>query len=154
MNTPQVLRSTALAYLRDHNVMTLATAGGGGPWAAAVFYANTDFTLYFVSSPRARHSGDLALRPRVAVTVQDDCRDWSAIKGLQIEGVACTITGAEQSAAAAVYRAKYPFVGSVSTLAAALAKVAWFKVVPDRVVYLDNAVRFGYREEIALDLPA
>lgn len=144
------LRVTALDYLRTHNVMTLATVGDDGPWAAAVFYANVDFTLYFVSAPDARHSRAIASRPRVAVTVQEDYREWSAIKGLQIEGSARVIVGPEQSAASATYRAKYPFVGIASTLAAAMAKVAWYKVEPDRVFYLDNAVRFGFREEIRL----
>jgi uncharacterized protein YhbP (UPF0306 family) len=150
MSTPGALRATALAYLRAHNVMTLATTGDDGPWAAAVFYASADFALYFVSSPEARHSRNLALRPRVAVTVQEDYRDWTAIKGLQIEGTARVITGPEQSAAASTYRAKYPFTGTVSTLAAAFARVAWYMVEPDRVFYLDNSVRFGYREEIPL----
>jgi uncharacterized protein YhbP (UPF0306 family) len=147
------LRATALEYLRAHNVMTLATTGDDGPWAAAVFYASVDFTLYFVSSPDARHSRALASRPRVAVTVQEDYREWSAIKGLQLEGFAHIIVGPEQSAASATYRAKYPFVGIASALAAALAKVAWYKVEPDRVFYLDNAVRFGYREEIVVMPP-
>lgn len=144
------LRATALAYLRAHNVVTLATTGGDGPWAAAVFYASADFTLYFVSSPDARHSANLAVHPRVAVTVHEDYRDWTAIKGLQMEGFAQVISGAEQSAAAATYRAKYPFVGGVTTLASAFARVAWYKVVPDRVFYLDNSIRFGYRGEVPL----
>src|SRR5512145_2518531 len=111
MSTRGSVRATALAYLRAHNVVTLATTGGDGPWAAAVFYASADFTLYFVSSPDARHSGNLAMHPRVAVAVHEDYRDWTAIKGLQMEGFAQVISGAEQSAAAATYRAKYPFVG-------------------------------------------
>jgi uncharacterized protein YhbP (UPF0306 family) len=130
--------------------MTLATAANDGPWAAAVFYANVDFTLYFVSSPDVRHSRAIATRPRVAVTVQEDYREWSAIKGLQIEGSAHVVFGPEQAAASATYRAKYPFVGIASTLAAAMARVTWYKIEPDRVFYLDNAIRFGFREEIRL----
>jgi hypothetical protein len=38
-------RDDALSYLEAHNVATLATNGPEGPWAAAVFYANTGFTL-------------------------------------------------------------------------------------------------------------
>ena len=150
MSTRESLRATALAYLRAHNVMTVATAGRDGPWAAAVFYASADFTLYFVSSPDARHSGNLAVHPRVAVAVQEDYRDWTSIKGLQMEGTAHAISGAEKTAAAATYRAKYPFVGGVTTLAAAFARVAWYKIVPDRVYYLDNSIRFGYRGEVPL----
>ena len=34
------LHEKTLAYLREHNVMTLATSGPQGLWAAAVFYVN------------------------------------------------------------------------------------------------------------------
>ncbi len=150
MNTHGSVRVTARDYLRAHNVMTLATSDDAGPWTAAVFYANVDFTLYFVSSPDARHSRNLVVNPRVAVAVHEDYRAWTAIKGLQIEGTACAIAGSEQTAASAAYRAKYPFIGVAGTLAAALARVTWYKVEPTRAFYLDNSVRFGYREEIPL----
>jgi hypothetical protein len=152
MPAATMTRAAALAYLRAHNVMTLATSGNDGPWAAAVFYASADFTLYFVSAPDARHSRNVVTHPRAAVTVQEDYRDWTAIKGLQMEGAARVISGPEQSAAAATYRAKFPFTGTVSTLAASFARVAWYRFEPDRVFYLDNSVRFGYREAIPLAL--
>ncbi|APR05899.1 hypothetical protein [Thauera chlorobenzoica] len=37
-----------LTYLQRHHVMTLATHGAGGPWAAAVFYVNDGADLYFL----------------------------------------------------------------------------------------------------------
>ena len=36
-------RARALAYVAGHHVMTLATQGPDGPWAAAVFYAADGF---------------------------------------------------------------------------------------------------------------
>lgn len=38
------------SYLEQHRVMTLATCGPDGPWAAAVFYVSVGSTLYFLSS--------------------------------------------------------------------------------------------------------
>ncbi|MCP4360184.1 MAG: pyridoxamine 5'-phosphate oxidase, partial [Chloroflexi bacterium] len=76
-----MLTERTLAYLRDHNVMTLATNGPEGLWAAAVFYVNVDFRLYFLSSPTTRHSLNIAARPAVAATIQEDYGDWLAIKG-------------------------------------------------------------------------
>ena len=35
---PASLQPEVAAYLADHHVMTLATHGPDGPWAAAVFY--------------------------------------------------------------------------------------------------------------------
>ena len=55
-----VLRDQATAYVEGHNVMTLATHGPEGVWAAAVFYANDGFTLQFLSAPSSRHSRNIA----------------------------------------------------------------------------------------------
>lgn len=38
---------------------------------------------------------NLAHDPRVAVTIQEDYSDWLEIKGVQLEGVASEISGAE-----------------------------------------------------------
>ncbi|MBX3613624.1 MAG: pyridoxamine 5'-phosphate oxidase family protein [Burkholderiaceae bacterium] len=58
------LHQRVLAYLGEHRVMTLATQGRDGPWAAAVFYASEGFDLYFLSSPSTRHCADLSANPR------------------------------------------------------------------------------------------
>ena len=78
------LRERVLAYLRGHRVMTLATQGPEGPWAAAVFYASDGFTLYFLSAPSTRHCIDIARHARVAATIQEDYADWPQIQGVQL----------------------------------------------------------------------
>ena len=83
------------AYLGGHHVMTLATHGAGGPWAAAVFYVSDGYTLYFLSSPRSRHARDVAAEPRVAATVQEDYAEWSQIRGVQLEGRVRELAGDE-----------------------------------------------------------
>ena len=45
------LPAAAADYLAQHHVMTLATQGGDGPWAAAVFYVRDGDDLIFLSSP-------------------------------------------------------------------------------------------------------
>lgn len=64
----QSLKEKALAYLESHNVMTLATHGPEGLWAAAVFCVSDDFKLYFLSAPTTRHGRNLTENPRVAAT--------------------------------------------------------------------------------------
>ena len=39
-------------------------------------------------------------------------------------------------------------------LAAALARVAWYQLVPDRCFFIDNAAGFGKRVEVALERPS
>jgi nitroimidazol reductase NimA-like FMN-containing flavoprotein (pyridoxamine 5'-phosphate oxidase superfamily) len=53
--------------------MTLATADETGlPWASPVWYAHSDYREFFwVSSPEARHSRNLATRPELAIVIFD-----------------------------------------------------------------------------------
>jgi pyridoxine/pyridoxamine 5'-phosphate oxidase len=53
--------------------MTLATADEQGhPWASPVWYASVDYReLFWVSSPDARHSRNIAVRPEVAIVIFD-----------------------------------------------------------------------------------
>jgi len=152
--TQEALRARVLEYLRAHHVMTLATQGSDGPWAAAVFYANEGFTLYWLSAPASRHSLDLARSPRVAAAIQEDYADWPNIKGVQLEGAAGEISGDEEKRARLLYGEKYPVVGKLAqapaSIVAALAKVRWYKIVPQRLCFVDNSVAFGHRDEIDL----
>ena len=81
------VRQAALDYLATHQVLTLATHGDGVVWAAAVFYVHEGWSLYFLSAGHTRHARNIANQPRVAGTIQEDYRDWGAIKGIQLEGM-------------------------------------------------------------------
>jgi uncharacterized protein YhbP (UPF0306 family) len=147
-------RINAQAYLRAHNVMTLATHGPEGLWAAAVFYVHENFDLYFLSSPSTRHSLNLAANPRVAVTIQEDYDDWRAIKGIQLEGNVTRLEGLEQARAILLYGKKFSIVGNIARapakIARAFSRVAWYRLTPTRVYFVDNSQGFGHRDEIAL----
>lgn len=147
-------RAKALDYLRAHNVMTLATAGTRGPWAAAVFYASEGFELYFLSSPETRHGCDIGAEALVSAAIHEDYRGWPEIKGLQVEGRATRLEGAGRAAAFECYAKKFPFVraqpGSVPEIVQALQRVAWYRLTPGRLYFIDNARGFGRREEIVL----
>lgn len=152
--TQGALRSRVLEYLRARHVMTLSTQGDAGPWAAAVFFVNDGFTLYWLSAPSSRHSMELLRHPRVAAAVHEDYAAWPEIKGVQLEGLAGEIAAAEETRARSLYREKYPLAGAASRgpapIVAALAKARCYKLVPERVHFLDNAIAFGHREELDL----
>ena len=134
--------------------MTLATHGPLGVWAAAVFYVNDGFTLYFLSSPASRHSQDIEATHRVAATIQDDTHDWRAIKGIQLEGRAERISGEEQAHALLRYGQKFPLVGNFAVapveIAKAMSRIAWYKITPERLFFVDNSRSFGHRDEVPL----
>jgi pyridoxine/pyridoxamine 5'-phosphate oxidase len=56
-----------------NSYMTLATADEhGNPWASPVWYATADYREFiWVSSPQARHSRNLAVRPELAIVIFD-----------------------------------------------------------------------------------
>jgi uncharacterized protein YhbP (UPF0306 family) len=147
-------RDEVLTYLGDHHVMTLATHGSLGPWAAAVFYVSEGFDLTFLSSPHTRHAGDLAANSKAAAAIHEDYTDWQEIRGVQIEGLVRKLSGSDRIRAMARYADKFPVVRPASAPAvvrAALERVAWYELVTTRCFYVDNSKGFGHREEIPLD---
>jgi uncharacterized protein YhbP (UPF0306 family) len=155
---PDALKEQVLDYLRNHNTMTLATCAGDTPWAATVYFASEEFKLYFFSAPESRHAQNLALNSKVAVTIQEDYRDWRAIKGIQLEGRVSLVDGVmEKAKAMAVYAGKYPEVIRLFTDPAnglfhkAFLKVRFYCVVPEKLFFIDNEQGFGKRQELALN---
>ncbi len=151
------LKQQILDYLHSHNTMTLATSAGDVPWAATVFYASDEFELYFFSSPDSRHGQNLAANPRVAVTIQEDYKDWRAIKGIQLEGRAVLVDGVlEKAKAMAIYARKYVDVIKLFTDPAsgafykAFLKVKFYRVDPEKLFFIDNQQGFGKRQELTL----
>lgn len=138
--------------------MTLATSANDLPWAATVFYASDDLRLYFFSAPESRHCENLASNPRVAVTIQEDYKDWRQIKGIQLEGRVVLVDGViEKAKAMAIYARKYPDVIKLFSDPAsgifhkAFLKVKFYCVVPERILYIDNAQGFGKRQELVIE---
>ena len=151
------LKRQILEYMQAHNTMTLATSSGDVPWAATVFYASDDLRLYFFSAPDSRHCQNLLTNPRVAVTIQEDYRDWQKIKGIQLEGGVALVDGImEKAKAMAVYARKYPGIIKLFTDPAsgifyqAFLKVKFYCVTPQRLFFIDNEQGFGKRQELTL----
>ena len=155
---PDSSTQRALAYLRSHHVMSLATSGGDGLWSAAVFYASDGFELYFLSAAHTRHAVNMEADANVCATIQEDYRDWQDIKGIQLAGRAVLLEGAQRSAAIDCYERKFAFVravpGVARDIASALKRVGWYRLVPTRLFFVDNSLGFGHRDEIGLAAPA
>jgi uncharacterized protein YhbP (UPF0306 family) len=141
-------------HLQTHSVATLATNGSDGVWAAAVFYVHDGWDLYFLSSPTSRHCVNMADGAGVAATIQADYSDWPGIKGVQLQGLVQQLVGDAETRARHLYGLKFPVVGKLAQAPAAivkaLAKVGWYRLTPKRLLYIDNSVAFGHREEVDL----
>lgn len=142
-------RAAALRYLGAHHVLTLATTGAEGIWAAAVFYASEGFELYFLSAAHTRHARNIAATPAVAATIQEDYEDWTAIKGIQLEGTANALAGDAAVRARKLYEQRFAFIASAPPpLQQALATITWYRLTPSRVYFIDNSVAFGHRGRV------
>lgn len=150
MNAPEQL----LEYLGTHNVMTLATVGADGPWAAAVFYVNEGTALYFLSAPTTRHCQNMQCNPRIAATVQEDYSQWEQIKGVQIEGTVQRLNANDQHHAADLYAQKFAFMDPLripTAFAAAMQKIAWYRLTPASLYFIDNSLGLGHRVRVEVD---
>ena len=155
--------------------MTIATSRDNVPWAAAIFYANDGFTLYYLSDPDTRHSADIAKVSTVAVTINEDYDDYRKVKGIQMEGKAELVSQeAELAQATKVYVNKYPYAAPylklmmtpfprvISLLEKFVHKLPgvpdfttpfpaqFYKIVPTKVYWIDNEKSFGERQEVVL----
>ena len=134
--TSHDVRKRALNYLQTHQVLSLATHGPLGLWAAAVFYASDGFDCYFLSAAHTRHARNIAINPNVAATIQEDYRDWEGIQGIQLEGP------------------QVPFrqdgERTEPQLQAALSKVNWYRIRPSTFYFIDNSRGLGHRDKITL----
>lgn len=150
--TQHALPGRVADYLDRHHVMTLASCGADGPWAAAVFYVNDGAALYFLSSPASRHCRNLALEPRCAATIQQDVGDWVQVKGVQLEGRVSEISGDEAARARRSYGEKFPLASPIAAAPAAivqaLARVRWYRLLAERMYFVDNSQGFGHREPV------
>jgi hypothetical protein len=157
---PDGLRVRIAALLDAHTTLTLATAdASGAPAAAAVFYARDQraggdgaLCLYFLSEPDTRHGRRLLANPAVAATIQADGQDWRRIRGLQLEGRAAMLDGAEALLAAAIYGRRFAFIAArgAAELAGPLARARFWRIQPAWIRLIDNTVRFGHHEELLL----
>lgn len=143
------LPPSVVVYLAQHKVMTLATHGPEGPWAAAVFYAEDKDGLIFISKPSSRHGRDLTAENHCAATIQSEVDDWRAIRGIQLQGSVELLADHALAGAQRRYSEKFPFArpeGAANALLTALAKVRWYRLHVQRLWFIDNALGFGHRQ--------
>jgi len=89
---------TAARDIVDSNAyMTLATADGAGrPWASPVWYAHAGYREFFwVSSPEARHSRNIAARHEAALVIFDSTAPAYTGQAVYVSATAEELGGAD-----------------------------------------------------------
>jgi Pyridoxamine 5'-phosphate oxidase len=91
------LGAIARAIVDSNLYMTLAIADENGrPWASPVWYASSGYAeFYWVSSPEATHSRNLAARPEMAIVIFDSRAPVGTGQAVYASAVAEELSGAD-----------------------------------------------------------
>jgi nitroimidazol reductase NimA-like FMN-containing flavoprotein (pyridoxamine 5'-phosphate oxidase superfamily) len=95
MNERHDLGAMAKDIIDSNPYMTLGTADGSGrPWVSPVYYAHEGSEwFYWVSSPEATHSRNIAARPEVAIVIFDSRAPVGRGQGVYISALAEELSG-------------------------------------------------------------
>jgi nitroimidazol reductase NimA-like FMN-containing flavoprotein (pyridoxamine 5'-phosphate oxidase superfamily) len=104
--TSERLDDLARKVIDSNRYMTLGTADADGlPWVTPVWFASADYThFYWVSSPDARHSRNVAARPEVAIAIFDSTVPVGGAQAVYMSGRAEELTNAELERGIEVFR--------------------------------------------------
>jgi len=153
------IQQNVQALVQDRRSMTLATTDGKTAWAAPVYFVFENGVFYFFSDSDTRHIRDIETAGHAAAAVYDDENGWQQLRGLQMTGQVDRIgPGATAAAVIGAYLKKFPFVRDMAP-SSGMPDMAFFAgkfrshlygLSPETVVYMDNSIRFGFRETISL----
>jgi nitroimidazol reductase NimA-like FMN-containing flavoprotein (pyridoxamine 5'-phosphate oxidase superfamily) len=99
------LEARAKAILDASQYLTLATADASGlPWASPVWFASDGYREFlWISSPQARHSRNIAVRPEVAIVVFDSRQPPGTGAGVYVSATAGEVPAADLDRGVALY---------------------------------------------------
>lgn len=151
------IRKRAIEFIKSQHIMTLATSEKESPWSAPVYYIYCDNNFYFFSNPASQHITDALMTNMAAASIHFQSVGWSDIKGVQMSGtVSASGIGKQSASAFNRYLKKFDFIGEIKKSAAvrdiayveSAFKVKFYKFIPETIDYLDNTVKFGFKERI------
>jgi uncharacterized protein YhbP (UPF0306 family) len=149
----------AISLIGAQSTMTLATALENRAWAAPVYYAFVKSCFYFFSDPASRHITEALANGQASAAIFSPADTWKAIRGIQMSGCIETVTpGLRAVEAIRSYLKKFSFTKeffdpSQSIDLSAFTKrfrVKLYRFRPEVIYYMDNDIRFGFREQITL----
>ena len=153
------LTQRAESLLENESVLTLATAEGHMAWVAPVYFVYLKSKFYFFSSPDSQHIKEALQSGQAAATIFQPASAWQDIKGIQMTGrVETGVNLLESIQAVRRYLKKFPFTTSFFPEKGdidldAFAKkfnVRFYRFFPECIYYMDNSIRFGFREKVNL----
>jgi uncharacterized protein YhbP (UPF0306 family) len=153
------LKEKARELIDRLSTMALSTASQNQSWTAPVYYVFHGKAFYFFSDPQSRHICEALASGHVSAAIYPYADTWQGIRGIQMSGEIQSV-GAGLTAVKAVraYIAKFSFTKEFFEPGQALDmesftkrfKVRLYRLEPNLIYYLDNEIKFGFREKIFL----
>ncbi|EFK12304.1 pyridoxamine 5'-phosphate oxidase family protein [delta proteobacterium NaphS2] len=156
---PNKVRKLAEELINEQNTLTLATCSEKKAWAAPVYYVFMKSAFYFFSDPASRHITEALESGQASGAIHGYAAGWQEIRGIQMTGCIKTLSmGLESGGAIRGYLRKFQFTKEFFSSGMALNldaftsrfRVKLYKFEPTLIYYLDNSIRFGFKEQVAL----
>ncbi|MCP4154641.1 MAG: hypothetical protein GY757_43355 [bacterium] len=157
--TGQELNDLAGHLASGQTTMTLATARSDVAWAAPVYYVFFKSAFYFLSAPESRHIKEALENGRASSAIYASGSTWQEIRGLQMSGSIHPVEGRlEAFQVLRAYLKQFPFTKDFFKKNTSMDPesfwerfgVKLYRFKPSLVYYLDNRIRFAFREEVKL----
>ena len=157
--TEQDLKNMTEDLIKAQSTMTLATAMENIAWAAPVYYAYLKYRFYFFSAPASRHIQESLASNQASSAIYAPASTWQEIRGVQMSGSVENISpGLEAIEAVRAYLKKFTFTKDFFSPCQAVDlraftsrfRVKLYRFKPSLIYYMDNSIRFGFREKIII----
>ena len=158
--TDQELQQLAENLINEQSTMTLATAKLEVAWAAPVYYVLFKSCFYFFSDPDSRHIRESLESCQASSAIfYATASTWQEIRGIQMSGSIETVPASLKALdALRAYLKKFTFTKEFFkpgqelnfTAFTKRFRVKFYRFKPTLTYYLDNGIRFGFREQIVL----
>lgn len=142
-----VVKKIIRSVLEKGYLMSLATIDENGPWVSdVIFVSESDFSLFWISNTRSRHSNAILKNSKVAGTItltqgpnEDDI-------GLQIEGIAEKLEG-DNLERATQHRLKRKKPAPKKEGEILEANESWYKLKPTKIELIYSP-RWGFTKQV------
>ena len=154
----KMIRNKISGYLESKHTLSLSTCDDNIPWACSVLYVSDKYLqIYFLTDPATLHGQQLAAGP-IAATINENCKRWDEIKGIQLVGTTAIVTGPERENGLSLYLEKFPDVrqtlqsprnDSEKLIAEKLKATPLYRISIDWIRLIDNSEAFGAKIELS-----
>jgi nitroimidazol reductase NimA-like FMN-containing flavoprotein (pyridoxamine 5'-phosphate oxidase superfamily) len=114
MTSAPELEAMAKRIIDGNRYMTIATTGSDGrPWITPVYFSPDGYRdMYWISSPEAQHSMNIAQRPDVSILVFDSQVPIGGAEAVYMRATAHELSQPTDQECAAAFRARFEGVKS------------------------------------------